>query len=249
MFHLCSCFAKFSIQRLSNALALSYRFFLYGGGNMYLSILFAACTFILTACSAGMTWDNLPLSIEDEVTIFVVNHGWHTGIVIKGNELGGELSFLEEHFGESEYYELGWGDKGFYEAKEITSLITMRAILWPTESVMHVVSLSETPLTYFPHSETIAIKVSRNGLLKLKQTLAESFSRNNGQVIKTGQGIYGRSLFYKGEGSYYFANTCNTWTAKMLYATGAPIDSIFTLTASNVMRQSKHAVSKYVCCP
>jgi len=68
-------------------------------------------------------------------------------------------------------------------------------------------------------------------------------------VIKTGQGIYGRSLFYRGEGYYFITNTCNTWTAKMLKTTGAPFDASFTFTASSVMRQSERAVAKYTCCP
>jgi len=216
---------------------------------MNLRILLIIYAFMLTGCSALMGWENLPLSKKDEVTVFVVNHGWHTGIVIKGSELSGGLSFLEEHFGKSEYYELGWGDKGFYEAKEITSLITMNAILWPTESVLHVVSLPVSPLKYFAQSEIITMNVSKDGLSKLEEAVSDSFKRDNGRVIQTGQGIYGKSLFYKGKGSYYFANTCNTWTAKVLNTAGVPIDSLFTFTARSVMRQSERAVSKYSCCP
>ena len=216
---------------------------------MDLRILLATYAFTLTACSTLMAWENLPLNLKDEVTIFVVSHGWHTGIVIKGDQLGSELSFIEEDFGKSEYYELAWGDKGFYEAKEITSLITMKAILWPTESVLHVVSLPVSPLKYFAQSEVITMNVSKNGFSKLQQAVSDSFRRDNGLVIQTEQGIYGKSWFYKGKGSYYFANTCNTWTAKMLNTAGAPIDALFTFTARSVMRQSEQAVSKYSCCP
>jgi len=216
---------------------------------MNLRILLAIYVITLTGCSALMEWENLPLNIKDEMTIFVVNHGWHTGIVIKGDELGNELSFLEEGFGKSEYYELGWGDKGFYEAKEITSLITMNAIFWPTESVLHVVSLPMSPLKYFAQSEIITMNISKDGFSKLREAVSDSFRRDNGRAIQTGQGIYGKSLFYKGKGSYYFANTCNTWTAKMLNIAGAPIDALFTFTARSVMRQSEQAVSKYTCCP
>jgi len=216
---------------------------------MYINILIAFYAFILTGCSSWTQWNHLPINTENEVTVFVVNHGWHTGIVIKGGELGEALFFLEEQLGKSEYYELGWGDKGFYEAEEITSLVTINAIFWPTESVMHVVSLPMSPLKYFPQSEIITMHVSIVGLSKLKQAISDSFRRDNGRVIQTGQGIYGNSLFYKGKESYYFANTCNTWTAKMLNEAGAPIDSNFTFTASSVMRQSARAVSKYTCCP
>lgn len=205
--------------------------------------------FLLSGCSTFMKWDNLPTSKEHETTIFVVNHGWHTGIVIEGSHLGSELSFLEEHFGKSNYYEFGWGDKGFYEAKEITSKITMRAIFWPTQSVMHIVSLPVEPQHYFPHSSTTAVNISTNGLAKLKSALAASFKKENQDVVRTKNGLYGTSLFFEGVGKYYITNTCNTWTAKMLKTTGAPVSSFLTLTASSVMSQSESAISKYVCCP
>ena len=215
---------------------------------MYFNIFFIALVFILSGCSTFKSWENLPVNYEDEATIYVVNHGWHTGIVIPGNKLG-DLSFLEQQFGGSEYYELGWGDKGFYEAKEITSNLTMRAIFWPTKSVMHVVALPQKPNEYFPHSKTIAIKVSKLGLSKLKASIALSFKTENNKIMKTRKGLYGNSLFFKGNGNYYMTNTCNTWTAKMLKTTGAPIVSFLTLTASSVMNQSESAVDKYICCP
>ncbi len=215
---------------------------------MYFKILFISLMFILSGCSAFKSWENLPVSYEDETTIYVVSHGWHTGIVIPGNNLG-ELSFLENQFGKSEYYELGWGDKGFYEAKEITSNLSMRAIFWPTKSVMHVVSLPKKPNEYFPHSKTISVKVSKSGLSKLITSMELSFKKENDNIIQTRKGLYGNSLFFKGNGYYYITNTCNTWTAKMLKSTGAPIVSFLTLTASSVIKQSESAVDRYRCCP
>lgn len=203
---------------------------------------------ILSGCSYLNKWKDLPTSESEERTIFVVSHGWHTGIVIPGNELGQQLSFLKGYFGEYGYYEFGWGDKDFYQAETITSKITLQAIIWPTESVMHIAAFSTKPNEYFPSSKTVAIKVSKKGLEKLRTSIADSFRKENGQVIQTQKGLYGRSLFFTGQGRFYITNTCNTWTARMLKTTGAPFSSFLTLTAGSVIRQSNRAVSKYECC-
>lgn len=96
---------------------------------------------IFTGCAGSHSWQALPDSSEDERTIFVVSHGWHTGLILPYESLSA-LPDLEKVMGESTYFEFGWGDADFYQAEEVTSGITLKAILWPTESVLHVVSSS-----------------------------------------------------------------------------------------------------------
>ena len=99
---------------------------------------------IFTGCAGSYSWQALPESSEDERTIFVVSHGWHTGLILPYEPLSALLD-LEKVMGESTYYEFGWGDADFYQAEEVTSGITLKAVLWPTESVLHVVSIREDP--------------------------------------------------------------------------------------------------------
>ena len=63
------------------------------------------------------------------------------------------MSEIKSRFGETPYLEFGWGDKGFYQANEITSGITFKAVFWPTESVVHVVAVPKEPRIYFKNSE------------------------------------------------------------------------------------------------
>ena len=205
---------------------------------------------IICSCNAAFQdWQHLPASKEDERKIYVVSHGWHTGIVVPKQALGRQLGFLENDFVGAQYYEFGWGDKGFYQAKEITSGLTIRAIFWPTESVMHIVALPSPPQQYFTNSETIEVKISSDGMEKLVNAISNSFRRNDpGNVLKTDSGLYGQSLFYEGKGRYYMTNTCNSWVARMLNSAGVPIRTILTLTAGSVMGQTRNAVSKYACC-
>lgn len=204
---------------------------------------------ILVNCNSIKSWKNSPKTKEDETYIYVVSHGWHTGVVILQENIGEELQFFNRYFGISPYYEIGWGDKGFYEAEEITTKITFQALFIPTESVLHVVAVSKDPRNYFSNSEIIRIPISKNAHRILNQTIYNSFQTNEkGEVIKTRRGIYGNSYFFAGNGFYYITNTCNTWTARILEKSGLPISSFLTLTARSVMSQSKEAIESYHCC-
>ena len=85
--------------------------------------------------------------------VYVVSHGWHTGFVIPAPEIQGVIPELEQRFGDTPYIEFGWGDKGFYQAKETTLGLTLRAIFWPTESVVHSVAVPQKVEEYFLNSE------------------------------------------------------------------------------------------------
>jgi len=203
----------------------------------------------LSGCSLCSDWLYLPESKAEERSLYIISHGWHTAIIFPQDELGAELEFLQQDLGYSLYFEFGWGDAGFYQADEITSSLAMSALFWPTPSVMHVVSLSNNPEYEFPDSEIIKIYVSETALKKLRTALAGSFKLDeNGDIKKLAKGLYGRSLFYEGEGDYFLTYTSNTWTADMLDTAGIPVRTFLTLTASSVMGQVSDAAESYQYC-
>ena len=59
---------------------------------------------IFTGCAGSHSWQALPESSEDERKIFVVSHGWHTGLILPYESLSA-LPDLEKVLGESTYYE------------------------------------------------------------------------------------------------------------------------------------------------
>jgi uncharacterized protein (TIGR02117 family) len=168
--------------------------------------------------------------------VFVVSHGWHTGIVFPREKLLEIVPGLQSRFPAGEYLEIGWGDKGFYQANEITFGITLEALFWPTETVVHVVAVPRSPNRSFPHSETRLICLNQSQIESLARFLANSFSRDlANQIIPTRAGIYGDSQFYVGVGSFHLFNTCNKWTAKGLASAGFDIDTTLKLTASSIL--------------
>ncbi len=193
---------------------------------------------LLSACSSKpyivQYSDEFSGSGDNEV--YIVSHGWHTGIVVPASAIQEKLPKLKDRFDDAPYLELGWGDKGFYQANEISSGLTLRAMFWPTGSVMHVVSVPAAVTDYFPNSEVERLCLSHREFTSLLTFITNSFYRDDaGQILALKNGLYGDSQFYQGVGDYYLMNTCNKWTAKGLRSVGMNIDTTFKLTAGSIM--------------
>jgi uncharacterized protein (TIGR02117 family) len=173
------------------------------------------------------------------VTIYVVSHGWHAGLVVPSDRIEAAIPDLKRRFGDRPaFYEIGWGDKGFYQAPEITSGLTLQALFWSTGAVLHVVALPADPREYFPGSKVSETCLTESEAGALNTFIASSFARREdaGQVVRLARGIYGDSQFYDAVGRYYMINTCNKWTAKGLRSAGMDLLPDVKLTAGSVMR-------------
>lgn len=168
--------------------------------------------------------------------LYVVSHGWHVGLAIAAEELNPVIPDLKERFAGAEYYELGWGDEGFYQAREVTTGVTLQAIVWSRGAVVHVVALPDSPTGYFPGSRVVHTCLNAEEAESLAQYLSNSFTRDSASnLIELKRGIYGDSQFYDGEGRYHLLNTSNKWAAKALKSAGMDISPTFKLTADSVM--------------
>ncbi|MGB0291655.1 MAG: TIGR02117 family protein [Luteolibacter sp.] len=170
--------------------------------------------------------------------LFVVSHGKHTGLIVDGDSVNQQLPALAELFGQPAYYEIGWGDAGFYRSPKVTSGLAINAIFMPTPAIIHVVALNEHPQEAFPFSEVVSLNVSPTHYRQMLGFIDSSFKRNDEQkIIHQGPGIYGQSAFYDAIGRYYLFNTCNKWTAKGLRSAGLPVEAVTPITSSDVMNQ------------
>ena len=185
---------------------------------------------ITTKCFAT----ELEKSAKNEV--YVVNHGWHTGFVVHASKIQKEIPELKQRFGNAPYIEFGWGDNEFYQAEEITSGITLKAIFLPTDSVVHAVLVPLKVDRYFKNSEVEKFCLEDSKLESLIKFISSSFYRDvSGNILKLNHGIYGDSQFYKAKGDFHIFNTCNKWTAKGLESAGMKISTTFKLTAGSIM--------------
>ena len=171
-------------------------------------------------------------------SIHIINLGWHSGIIFKHKEINDSLWPAIKNFPETEYIEVGWGDAGFYQADENTVWLGAKALLWPTTSVLHVVGMNRPPQEYFRGYRIIKIELSDAGYNRLCTFIQKSYSKNNdGSVIPLGHGLYGESRFYKANGKYTFANTCNNWIAKAVREAGCPVTPAYGCTSGNLFSQ------------
>ncbi|MDF3128890.1 TIGR02117 family protein [Kiritimatiellaeota bacterium B1221] len=197
------------------------------------ALLFVGCGTTPKVVHGGET---NPHAVRDQV-IYVHNHGRHTGISLPAEVVNPQFPELAIRFPDAGFYEIGWGDAGFYQAEKITSRMTLSAVFWPTETVLHVVGYREHPLRYFRSSENQDVYLSREGLEGMIQFISSSFARNTeGHLRPVREGIYGDSQFFRGVGKYYLFNTCNKWTAKALASGGVNIGVAWKITSGSVMR-------------
>ncbi len=177
-----------------------------------------------------------PQAHEPVKSIYLVSHGWHTGIVFKLDDIPYDIWPEAYDFTGTKYLEVGWGDKDFYQAPEITLWNKIKAALWPTSGVLHIVGFDDPVHRAFPHSEIIELELSQSGFEQLCHYIHESYEKDTiGDVIPLGAGLYGDGKFYLSSEKYHLFKTCNVWTAKAIRSAGFPITPLFSLTTESLM--------------
>lgn len=200
-------------------------------------LLFIA-SFVLAACSSAPEVVNTadPFSGSGDRAIYVANHGWHTGVVVPAAVLPDRLQGVRARFPSADWFEFGWGDKDFYQAKEMTAGLALQAALWPTDTVVRVVSLPRDLPRYFANAGVVKLCATDAELMSLVDFISRSFARDSkGNVRPEAGTATSRSQFYAGSGQYHLMNTCNTWTAKGLASLGMDVSTTLKLTAGSVM--------------
>jgi len=182
-----------------------------------------------------------PVSAQEEPRyIYVVRHEWHTGLVIKYDDIEPHLWPEKDDFLEVLYLEVGWGDRDFYQTPQPGLGILLQAALKSPASVLFVIGVPTTVTRYFPYADILEIPLSRWGLEELVRFIHATYKRDaSGQTIPLGPGHNHRhSMFYLAEGDYSLFNTCNSWISRALQAAGLPMKT--ALRAGRVMSQAKH---------
>lgn len=171
--------------------------------------------------------------------IFVVNNGWHSGIIVKVEDINRSVLDLEESFKGFEYIEIGWGDEEFYKSKDPSIWMTLKAAIIPTSSVMHVRAYNSYMLNYFSEEHIVQIRLSHKAFEKLLNFIVNSFAREEAKVIILSKGLYENSLFYLSSKNYHLFNTCNVWTANALRSADVDVSPYSSITTNSLFSQLK----------
>jgi uncharacterized protein (TIGR02117 family) len=158
--------------------------------------------------------------------LYILGHGWHTGIVVNRSDLVELVPSLAPDLPAFEHLEIGWGDEAFYQAQRGTLGLALRALFQSQSSALQVVPFSGPPHQHFPQSAMVELCADENAYRAVVSFVARSFMLDqDNRVIRLGRSQYGSGWFYRAEGAFSARNTCNTWVAKALAQAGYPVST------------------------
>jgi uncharacterized protein (TIGR02117 family) len=191
----------------------------------------------VAACAAPPT-RTPPMPEEPRKTIYVVSHGWHTGIVMRRDDVSRRHWPEASDFPGADYLEVGWGDRDYYQAPDPGVWLALKAVFWPTPGALQVVGFRGPVTAYFPASEVVALAVTETGFGRLSALIGASHERDrNGRAVPLGPSLYGQGRFYASRERFHLFRTCNVWTAQALNAAGIDVSPAQSLTAGDLLEQ------------
>ncbi|MEW5890333.1 MAG: DUF2459 domain-containing protein [Pseudomonadota bacterium] len=190
-----------------------------------------------SACAAPQRLTHPPAD-EPVRPVYVVSHGWHTGLVLRVADIPEAVWPVRRDFPQAKYVEVGWGDRGYYMAPEPDAWLAAKALLWPTPGVLHVVGFSEATERAFPASDIVELGIGAQGIERLSAYVRASYELDAaGKPIPLGAGLYGDSRFYASRERFHLFKTCNVWTIRALAEAGVPVTPGAALTADSLLGQ------------
>jgi len=193
-------------------------------------------------CAPGVAERPLGRGDEPALSVWVLDHGWHTAIVVRRADIERALWPEVDDFPEATFVEVAWGDRDFYMATSPSVWLAIKAAVRTSGSVLHVVGFDPPPATSFPGAEVVEIRLPPPGFAAMTRFISDEYRRDEARrPIRLAPGLYAASGFYAARSPYHLFNTCNTWVARALQAGGLPVTPSGTLTAGGVMQQVREA--------
>jgi uncharacterized protein (TIGR02117 family) len=185
---------------------------------------------VLAACGSAPL--QAPAEGAADRFVYVVNHGWHTGIVVATADIRPGAWPVADTLMQARFVEVGWGDRVYYTDPDAGLGTAARAALIGGPAVLHLVGLDQSPQQAFPASEVVRLPVSAAGLERLVAHVADSLELDaSGRPIDLGRSLYGAGRFYASHERFHLFKTCNVWTAGALQAAGLPIGTAIAAEA------------------
>ncbi len=191
---------------------------------------------IIVFVVSKLTFGNIDVQVPDGHKVIVLNHGYHSAIVLSRDDLGalgGPVSrgWLAD-FPDAHWFEFGWGDRGFFlespTLDDVSFAIVAKALFWPSPSVFHVATAPGEVADVFSASDLIRFSLAENNMADLIAALETGAAGR----YALGPGLYLNSLFYEGAGSYHLFYTCNSWVASVLRAGGVNASPLFAQSST-----------------
>ena len=171
---------------------------------------------------------------SDSTDIYVAKHGWHTAIIIEKSTLDTLFPELTRFFPKAYYLDISWGDKKYFMAPKGTVPLALRALLFPTNSVVRVMGYPERLKSYFSQDNIQSVRLSIHEVRQMTAFIKNTFKKDEeDKLIPVDKG----STFFMGDQKYWGIRTCNVWTARAVKRGGVLITPVFSFSADYVMKR------------
>jgi uncharacterized protein (TIGR02117 family) len=171
---------------------------------------------------------------SDSTDIYVAKHGWHTAIIIEKSTFDTLFPELTRFFPKAYYLDISWGDKKYFMAPKGTVPLALRAVLFPTNSVVRVMGYPERLKSYFSQNNIQSVRLSIHEVRQMTAFIKNTFKRDeDDKLIPVDKG----DTFFMGDQKYWGIRTCNVWTARAVKRAGVSITPVFSLSADYVMKR------------
>lgn len=203
-------------------------------------MLWALMLAVIAGCSA--TARRAPETDPTSVRIvYIISHGSHAGLAVRTDDIPAGVLPEREDFPDARYLEVGWGDWDFYQARDFSFWLMLKAGLWPTPSVLLVEPLYVSPRGRYPCSRIIELRLDAVRFMSLLNYVNGSFDRHGTSRAAALPPLYPQpGRFYPAHGRFHAFNTCNVWTSRALTAGGYPLTAPRPLTAGCLMAEVRH---------
>ena len=181
------------------------------------------------ASSAGATSDP---------ELFVIRRGWHVDIAFATAGLDMPLGSIAADLPGSRYLVFGFGDRRYLLAPH-RGVVEMVRALWPAPGLILATGLTSPPQAAFGAEQVAVLRVSAAEFRAAEDQVWNSLAHAGGGAVHIAPGPYAGSLFYDSIVVYSAINTCNTWVASLLHASGIPIRARGVIFAWQLWRQSR----------
>lgn len=190
-----------------------------------------------SSCSEPAT-DLYATQPQSAQRVWIAHDDWHAAVIVRAADIPPGTLIEARDFPNAEYLEISWGDADYFPAATAGVSLALKAALWSSGSVIHIVGFSGSFAKAYPNARIIEIALPRDGLHRLIDYIAADLARSGPTApAPASPGLYPHSRFYPAKSNFSALRTCNTWIAEAFQAAGLPIRSTFIITANSLGRQ------------
>jgi uncharacterized protein (TIGR02117 family) len=165
---------------------------------------------------------------EDGIELLLVSSSVHADVVlpIETDTINWRELFPADYFSgdtsNATHVAIGWGDRAFFLETptwaDLRVSIAAEALLWPSESCIHVYCLNTESLG----DGTRSVRISAAQYGRLAKHVRAFFKQNSsGSILQIDNAAYGpNDAFFEANGSYSCFNTCNCWVGRAIQSAG-----------------------------